>query len=415
MMVLSKDDVSYGDIIKNKDQIKMIGSYSEDGGRSYLGLEPVRSVDSKRVQIRYHEDGGSDKDGVIELRRGVDDISLGNAKYAQVRIAVDDTYYLKGMAMYSDDHPKGVDIMFNTNKTKDVPKESVMKSMKDDPDNPFGATVRQKHYMDSKGVKQLSALNIVNEEGEWHDKWSKNLSSQMLSKQLPSLAKRQLGLTYNSKKEEFDEIMSLTNPAVKKRLLDSFADGCDSAAVHLKSAAMPRTSWHVLLPITTMKETEIYAPNYRNGDTVVLIRYPHGGTFEIPELKVNNKNTVAKKTIGNAKDAVGIHPKVAEQLSGADFDGDAVLVIPNNNKLIKTSSTLKGLVNFNPRESYPAYEGMPKISPRTKQMKMGDVSNLITDMTIRGANTDEIGKAVRHSMVVIDSEKHNLNYKKIIC
>lgn len=412
MMVLSKDDVSYGDIIKNKDQIKMIGSYSEDGGRSYLGLEPVRSVDSKRVQIRYHEDGGSDKDGVIELRRGVDDISLGNAKYAQVRIAVDDTYYLKGMAMYSDDHPKGVDIMFNTNKTKDVPKESVMKSMKDDPDNPFGATVRQKHYMDSKGVKQLSALNIVNEEGEWHDKWSKNLSSQMLSKQLPSLAKRQLGLTYNSKKEEFDEIMSLTNPAVKKRLLDSFADGCDSAAVHLKSAAMPRTSWHVLLPITTMKETEIYAPNYRNGDTVVLIRYPHGGTFEIPELKVNNKNTVAKKTIGNAKDAVGIHPKVAEQLSGADFDGDAVLVIPNNNKLIKTSSTLKGLVNFNPRESYPAYEGMPKISPRTKQMKMGDVSNLITDMTIRGANTDEIGKAVRHSMVVIDSEKHNLNYKK---
>ena len=136
-------------------------------------------------------------------------------------------------------------------------------------------------------------------------------------------------------KEEYDEIMSLTNPAVKKKLLDSFADGCDSSAVHLKAAAMPRSSWHVLLPITTMKETEVYAPNYRDGDTVVLIRYPHGGRFEIPELTVNNKNKLANQTIRQAKDAIGIHPDVAKRLSGADFDGDAVLVIPNNNKLVK--------------------------------------------------------------------------------
>jgi hypothetical protein len=47
-------------------------------------------------------------------------------------------------------------------------------------------------------------------------------------------------------------------------------------------------------------------------------------------------------------------------------------------------------------------------------MKMGDVSNLITDMTIRGTvpDGDEIARAVRHSMVVIDSEKHHLNYKQ---
>jgi DNA-binding CsgD family transcriptional regulator len=45
-------------------------------------------------------------------------------------------------------------------------------------------------------------------------------------------------------------------------------------------------------------------------------------------------------------------------------------------------------------------------------MKMGDVSNLITDMTIKGANSDELARAVRHSMVVIDSEKHHLNYKQ---
>lgn len=439
MMVLTTDDVTYPEMLKNKDQVKLVQAYTENGGRSYLGLEPPKSIDSKRIQIRYAEDGGKDKDGVIELRRGVDDISLGNAKYAQVRIAVDDTHYLKGMAMYSDDLPKGVDIMFNTNKNREEAptKQDVLKSMKKnqageiDLDNPFGATVRQRHYLDSKGEKQLSALNIVNEEGEWHDKWSRSLSSQMLSKQAPSLAKKQLGLAYDTKKEEFNEIMSLTNPTVRKKLLDSFADDCDSSAVHLKAAAMPRSSWHVILPITTMKETEIYAPNYRDGETVVLIRYPHGGTFEIPELRVNNKNKNAKQTLHQAKDAVGIHPKVAERLSGADFDGDTVLVIPNNNRAIKSSSRLKDLVDFDPKISYAPYDGMVTIDggvynaktrkvdyggnkPRTatKQLKMGDVSNLITDMTIRGANTDEITRAVKHSMVVIDSEKHALDYKR---
>jgi DNA-binding CsgD family transcriptional regulator len=411
VMVLAKPDVTYSEVYKNKDQIRMITDYSEDGGRSFLGLEPIRSVDSKRVQIRYGNEGGSDKDGVIELRRGLDDISLGNAKYAQVRVGVDGTHYLKGMAMYSDKMPKGVDIIYNTNKPTGTPKEKVFKPMKDDPDNPFGATVRQKHYIDSNGKTQLSSLNVVNEEGDW-GKWSKTLSSQMLSKQSPSLAKKQLGLAYDIKKEEYDEIMRLTNPAVKKRLLDSFADDCDSAAVHLKSAALPRQAAHVILPIEGMKETEIYAPNYRDGESVVLVRYPHGGIFEIPQLTVNNRHAGANKVIRNAKDAVGINSKVAERLSGADFDGDTVLVIPNNKGLIKTSSPLKGLMNFDPKIAYPGYEGMPKISSRTKQMKMGDVSNLITDMTIRGANSDELARAVRHSMVVIDSEKHNLNYKQ---
>jgi hypothetical protein len=389
----------------------MITDYSEDGGRTFLGLEPIKSVKSDRVHIRYHEDGGSEKDGVVELRRGVEDLSLGNAKYAQVRVGVDGTHYLKGMAMYSDSIPKGYDIVYNTNKAKGTPKEKVFKEMKDDPDNPFGATVRQKHYIDKNGKEQLSPLNIVNEEGDW-GKWSKTLSSQMISKQTPALAKKQLGLAFDIKKEEFDEIMSLTNPAVKKKLLDSFADDCDSSAVHLKAAALPRQGAHVILPFPTMKETEVYAPNYRDGERVVLIRYPHGGIFEIPELTVNNKHKEANKTIKNAKDAIGINSKVAERLSGADFDGDTVLVIPNNNRSIKTSSPLKGLKDFDPKEKYPAYEGMPRISSRTKQMKMGDVSNLITDMTIRKANEDEIARAVRHSMVVIDAEKHNLNYKQ---
>lgn len=409
LKVLSAPDVSYGEVSKNRDQIKQIQHFTEDGGRSFIGIQPPLSVSSKRVKVRYAEDGGADSDGVIHVRPGVDDISLGGARYAQVRIAVDGTHYLKGMAMYDDNLPTGVDLVFNTNKKNTGNKLDAMKAMKDDPDNPFGAVVRQKIDLSTGKVK--SAMNIVNEEGAW-DSWSKSLSSQLLSKQSPTLAKQQLDMTYERKQREFDDIMKLTNPAVKKKLLESFADDVDSAAVHMKAAALPRQRSSVILPINSLKESEIYAPNFRNGERVALVRYPHGGIFEIPELTVNNRHPQAKRALGQARDAVGINSKVAERLSGADFDGDTVLVIPNNKKQIKTAPALDGLKGFDPQRSYPAYEGMKRMSARTKAIQMGEVSNLITDMTIRGASTQELARAVRHSMVVIDAEKHNLNYRQ---
>ena len=420
--VLGPPGTTYGDVVKNPDKIRSATGYTEDSGRSFLGLLPPQSVDSKRVAVRYAEEGGTDADGVIYLRRGVPELSLGNARYAQVRIAVDDSHYLKGMVMYKDDLPPGVDLLFNTSKSNTGNKLDAMKPMKDDEDNPFGSVVRQRHYFDADGNRKLSPLNIVgsqNQDGETSSGveggwalWSRNLSSQMLSKQQPSLARTQLGLTYDAKKAEYDEIMSLTNPAVRKKLLMSFADGADSSAVHLKAAAMPRQSTHVILPINSMKETEIYAPNFRNGERVALVRYPHGGTFEIPELTVNNRNVEAKKTLGRAIDAVGINHKVAQLLSGADFDGDTVLVIPNNAGLVKSSPPLAALKDFDPKTAYPKYEGMVPMSAQSKGLHMGNVSNLITDMTIRGANHAEIARAVRHSMVVIDAEKHKLNYKQ---
>lgn len=426
--VLTKGDVPYTEVSKNRAEIAYPGFYAEDGGSTLRKVEPPVSISSKRIKVNYAEDGGIDKDGVIELRRGVDDLSLGKARYAQVRIAVDGTHYLKGMAMYSDDMPDGYDIIFNTNKKKGTPMlgegdNSVLKTMKSDQDNPFGATIRgdrdlilcQNHYIGKDGKEHQSALNIVNEEGNWST-WRKTLSSQMLSKQSPTLAKKQLKLAYDLKQDEFDEIMSLTNPVIKKALLDKFADGCDSAAVHLKAAGLPRQASKVILPFPDMKENEIYAPSFRDGESVVLIRYPHAGTFEIPELTVNNKNKKARSLINNAQDAVGINPRVAERLSGADFDGDTVLVIPTRGVNIKTSRPLKGLKDFDPKTAYPAYEGMPKPGSKgsgfNKQRQMGDVSNLITDMTIRGATPDEIAMAVRHSMVVIDAEKHNLNWRQ---
>lgn len=409
LKVLAAPEVTYSEVSQNRDKIKQIQHFTEDGGRSFIGIQKPLSVSSKRVGVRYAEDGGTDSDGVIHVRPGVDDISLGGARYAQVRIAVDGTHYLKGMAMYKDDLPDGVDLVFNTNKSNTGNKLDAMKSMKDDPDNPFGAIVRQK--IDPKTGKVKSAMNIVNEEGDW-DSWSKNLSSQLLSKQSPALAKQQLDMTFERKKQEFDDIQKLTNPAVKKKLLESYADDVDAAAVHLKAASLPRQRSSVILPINSLKETEIYAPNFRDGERVALVRYPHGGIFEIPELTVNNRHPQAKRALGQARDAVGINSKVAERLSGADFDGDTVLVIPNNKKQIKTAPALDGLKGFDPQRSYPAYEGMKRMSARTKAIEMGQVSNLITDMTIRGASTQELARAVRHSMVVIDAEKHNLNYRQ---
>lgn len=414
--VLAPPGTETKDIYADLTQIKTVTGYSEDGGRSYLGIKPPTSVDSKRVQVVYADEGGADADGVIYIRPGVDDISLGGAKYAQVRIAVDGTHYLKGMAMYKDDLPDGVDLAFNTNKKSTGNKLDAMKPMQDDPDNPFGASIkRQRHYTDASGKEKLGAMNIVNEEGDWND-WSRNLSSQMLSKQNPALARQQLDITYAAKKAQFDEISSLTNPAVRKKLLESFADDADASAVHLKAAALPRQRTSVILPINSLTDTEIYAPNFRNGEKVALVRYPHGGIFEIPELTVNNRNPEARRALsdtrGHAQDAVGINSRVAARLSGADFDGDTVLVIPNNSKTVKTWKPLEQLKGFDPQQAYPGYEGMKPMSARTKQLKMGDVSNLITDMTIKGAPKSEIARAVKHSMVVIDAEKHKLNWKQ---
>jgi hypothetical protein len=366
-------------------------------------MKPVEFISSKRVQVAYAEDGGSMKDGLIELRPGVDGLDLGNSNYSQVRIGVDGTHYLKGVAVYSDDLPKGVDVRFNTNKSNTGNKLDAMKKLGDDPENPFGSTIKnQKGY-----------LNIVNEQGDWQE-WSRTLSSQFLSKQSVVLAKQQLTISKQEREAELKEIMALSNPTVRKHELMEFAEKCDTAAVHLKAASLPGQSNSLILPVNSLKPNEVYAKNYPTGTEVVLVRHPHGGTFELPLLKVNNRNAEAKKLIGTSNDAVGIHHSVAAQLSGADFDGDTVIVIPNNSKKVKTHAPFQALQEFDPKV-YKFPEGTPEskvIKPSTKQREMGVASNLITDMTLKNASNEDIIKAVKYSMVVIDSEKHKLDYKQ---
>lgn len=421
------------------DNVKTVTDYiSRDDGKTYeKKFTYPESLDSKRLMIRYKEDGGIDRDGTVELRRNVPDLSLGESKYSQVRIMVDGKKYIKGMAVYKDDKdfPPGVDVIFNTNKSKSVPKLEVLKDVKPDPDNPFGSLIKdadqggQYWYTDKNGKKKLGLINKRSDEGDWTE-WKDALPSQFLSKQSKAMAEKQLGIAKADKQAEYEAIMALTNPTVKKYYLDKFASSCDSAAVHLKAAALPGQKYHVILPVTSLSEKEVYAPGYPDGSKLALVRYPHGGTFEIPICTVNNKNKDAIKMIGkDSIDAIGINSKVAERLSGADFDGDTVMCIPTHDRAgkvkIASRPPLEGLEGFDPKMGY---QGEKKTGSDGKEhwyrdgreyqlmkktdTEMGKISNLITDMTIIGATDDELARAVRHSMVVIDAEKHHLDYKQ---
>ena len=433
--VLTKDDVTDRDIYEHLDEIKPAGLtlYSDDKGESFKPRKEPEVVSTDRVYIKYADDYNSAEDGrlmdgVIQVRRGVPDLNMGNANYVQGRIRVSNDHFMKGMIIYSDDIPDGYDVVYNTNRKKDAPLykqegyigDTVFKKMKDDPANPFGANIKSdgdlvlgvnRTWKDADGVEHESAIRIVNEEGNWND-WSRNISAQMLSKQPPALAKRQLDLTYASKREQLNDILSLTNPTVKQKMLEDFADGCESDAVHLKAYGFPGQAGKVILPVTSLPENQIYAPSYDNGTQVVLIRYPHASITEIPSLTVNNNHKDAKKILGQAIDAVGISPKTAQQLSGADFDGDTVYVIPNNNGDIKFAKQYKDLQDFDTKEAYPGYPGMKVISHQYQQKQMGVVTNLITDMTVAGAKPDELVRAIKHSMVIIDAEKHQLDWKR---
>ena len=432
--VICKPGTTYSDAY-NQPVASLNDYISDNDGESFRKafLYPS-SMDSSRLKVRYAEEGGIDKDGLIEIRRGVDDLSLGGKNYSQVRIMVDGTHYIKGMAVYSDgsDMPDGVDVIFNTNKSLGTPvtapkgEKCVLKEIKDDPDNPFGSLIKehggQSFYDDPNGKytdpvtgkkQSLSLINKRADEGDWGE-WSKELPSQFLSKQNQQLIDRQIALTLEAKQAEYDEIMAISNPTIRRKMLIDYADACDKQAEELKTMQLPRQRYQVILPLTTLKDGECYAPNYRDGEQLALIRYPHAGIFEIPIVTVNNKNAEGKKYITpNALDAIGIKKKTADQLSGADFDGDTVTVIPLNGSFkVNHRGYLEQLQGFDPKLEYAYRDGMKILSKQQTGKQMGIVTNLITDMSLQDATDDELARAVKHSMVVIDANKHKLDYTR---
>lgn len=458
LRILCKPDAEHKDIYNYGDihSVDEMDTVLKDGGDTIKkAFEYPSSMDSSRLKIRPDEEGGTLKDGVIEIRPGVKDLDLGGSHYSQVRILVDDTHYLKGMAVYGDpkDFPPGVDVIFNSNKKASLEKMGHLKEIKRNPDgtpkeNPFGSLIKEKdkggqsEYVDDDGNTKLSLINKRSDEGDWGD-WSNTISSQFLAKQSKELISKQLNSTVKDLRDDLDEINSLTNPTVKRYFLNKYAESADKNAVTLKAKSLPGQSYKVILPLTTIKDDEIYAPHLQDGQTVALIRYPHGSITEIPVLKVNNKNEEGKRYLGTTPlDAVGITKKAADQLSGADFDGDTVMVIPCNDSFSKTKISYKpqypGLVGFDTKFSYGPEDtkvtvkkvkdsktgemvdveekhyyrnGKEYKTMKNTQTQMGIISNLIMDMTIIGADDKEFERAIRHSMVVIDAEKHHLDYR----
>lgn len=418
MKVLCPPDMTFQEMYQNRDKLGLPDDWTPDEGFTVMKVKPPILIDRNRIFVRYGDEGGSALDGSIEIRPGVADLSLGDTSYAQVRIGVEGGLYMKGMAGYSPDIPKGYDVVYNVNKPSGSPDEKVFKEIKDDPENPFGASIMQYTYHDKDGSEHQSAINKVgsgekaNEEGKW-DTWQRKLPAQFLAKQPIPFAKKQLKLLYDSKEEEFEELKQLTNPVVKKQLLMDLADSCDSLSVSMEAAALPRQATKVLRPVPELKDDEVYAPTFKQGEELALVRFPHAGTFEIPVLKVNNSIEAGKVRVGpTARDAIGINPAVAERLSGADFDGDTVLALPMSSQKVKSTKPLDGLKGFEPKIEFAMPDGQSNgMKDATKQTQMGIVSNLITDMTIRGAPPEKMVRAVKHSMVVIDAQKHNLDWK----
>ena len=71
--------------------------------------EFYKIFDSSRLMFEI----GPGKDGILLFRQNVDDISLGDRRFAQVRLLVDSKWILKGMAIYdvSDFIPHGYDVL----------------------------------------------------------------------------------------------------------------------------------------------------------------------------------------------------------------------------------------------------------------------------------------------------------------
>ena len=101
LKVLATPDKKHKEMF-DYDKVKSLTDYeSKDGGGNFSKKYTYpASMSSKRMKVRYAEDGGLERDGTVEIRRGVPDLDLGGSRYAQVRILVDGTHYIKGMAIY---------------------------------------------------------------------------------------------------------------------------------------------------------------------------------------------------------------------------------------------------------------------------------------------------------------------------
>ena len=75
--VLCPPGTRYPDVVTQMELIRLPFNRSTDSGRTWNKTGPPLNVSSKRIQVAYKEDGGAEADGVLYVRPGVKDLSLG--------------------------------------------------------------------------------------------------------------------------------------------------------------------------------------------------------------------------------------------------------------------------------------------------------------------------------------------------
>ena len=71
----------YLKVLKDSTNIGNLEYFSDDKAlESAKRFETPQMVDLNRIKIRYQEDGGADLDGLIEIRKGTEDLDLGNSQ-----------------------------------------------------------------------------------------------------------------------------------------------------------------------------------------------------------------------------------------------------------------------------------------------------------------------------------------------
>ena len=82
LKVLAAPDKQHKDIYDYRNIHSISEYHSSDDGQTFETFKYPASMDSKRLAIRYAEDGGTERDGLVEIRRGVADLDLGGSNYA---------------------------------------------------------------------------------------------------------------------------------------------------------------------------------------------------------------------------------------------------------------------------------------------------------------------------------------------
>lgn len=81
---------------------------------------------------------------------------------------------------------------------------------------------------------------------------------------------------------------------------------------------------------------------------------------------------------------------------------------------LEVSAEIVEVLNgYDPRQLYPANkQNFKPMSVTQHKIEVGKISNLIKRMNEQNAPVDELGKALRHLLVVIDAQKYFLDYKR---